>query len=284
MHLEISHLTRYEYDRDVSLQSHLMYLRPRDTPLLQVSRFAIDCAPAAQLRWMRDDFDNICATAEFSSLARTLEIRAFSSVITSDSPPFDFQVRDYARMFPFVYEPLHQFNLTIYLQGPDAATQNALRSWLDRRFPARPSETVAWLFALNQAIHFGLTYQRRDEAGIQSALTTLSLGSGSCRDYAALLVECARTLGVAARFVSGYLFDAALSPNGLGDMHAWVEVFVPGAGWRGLDPTRGLFCDNTYIPVAHAVVAESVNPIQGSYSSPASTGVELSVEVRIRRR
>lgn len=101
---------------------------------------------------------------------------------------------------------------------------------------------------------------------------------------AALLIACARSLGLAARFVSGYLYDSTGAPDASGDMHAWAEVFLPGAGWRGLDPTHGIFCDNTYVPVAHAVVAESVNPIQGSFFSPIPANAQLSTQVRIQSK
>jgi transglutaminase-like putative cysteine protease len=232
---------------------------------------------------MRDDFDNLPARAHFSTSARTLEIASTCVVTTTDTQPFDFLVREYAINFPFVYEPLHRFNLSIYLTPPPRATQDGVRRWLDGRFTNRPRETVAWLFALNQVIHRNLVYRRRDDPGIQSALTTISLGSGSCRDFAVLLIECARTLGVAARFVSGYMFDPADNGLSAASMHAWTEVFLPGAGWRGMDPTHGIFCDNAYVPVAHAVVAESVNPIQGSFSSVPPAVATLSTDVRVRR-
>lgn len=283
MQLEISHLTRYRYDREVTLHPHLLYLRPRENPLLQVSRFDFQLQPSATVHWMRDDFDNLPASAQFLSPTSTLEIVSTCAIATADTLPFDFLVRDYAVRFPFAYEPLHRFNLSIYLTPPDTPTQAAIKRWLEPRFTARPAETVAWLFALNQTIQRNLAYRRRDEPGIQSALQTVNLGSGSCRDFAAFLVACARTLGIAARFVSGYMFDATAPDGAPGFMHAWTEVFLPGAGWRGMDPTHGIFCDNAYIPVAHAVVAESVNPIQGSYFSPTPATAELYTEVHVQR-
>jgi len=283
MHLEISHLTRYEYDREVQLRPHLLYLRPREYPLLQVNRFTFTFQPEAKVAWMRDDFDNLPASARFTMNASILEIHSECAVTTTDTPPFDFLVRDYAMTFPFAYEPLHRFNLSIYLTPPEIATQEALRRWLDARFTNRPKETVAWLFALNQIICRNLTYRRRDEPGIQTALETITLGTGSCRDFAALLIECARTLGIAARFVSGYMFDPASNGSSAASMHAWTEVFLPGAGWIGMDPTHGLFCQNAYVPVAHAVVAESVNPIQGSFFSAVPASAKLITDVRIHR-
>lgn len=283
MNLVISHLTRYEYDREVQFQPHLLYLRPRENPLLNVSRFAFTFSPAATVHWMRDDFDNLPARAQFAASAATLEIRSECAVTTADTTPFDFLVRDYAETFPFAYEPLHRFNLTIYLAPPDDATQATVRRWLDAHFTNRPRETVAWLFALNQTIFRSLTYRRRDESGIQAAAATVALASGSCRDFAVLLIVCARTMGLAARFVSGYLFDPAADGGTPGTMHAWTEVFLPGVGWIGLDPTHGIFCDNSYVPVAHAVVAESVNPVQGSFLSATAAAMTLTTDVRVRR-
>ena len=283
MHFEISHLTRYDYDRPVQLLPHLLYLRPRDNPLLRVNDFGFEFKPMATVDWMRDDFDNLPASAQFTQSASVLEIRSHCEVTTTDAAPFDFPVRDYARDFPFQYEPLHRFNLTIYLSLPEREVRSALQRWLDERFTARPRETVSWLFALNQLLYQQLRYERREAPGIQSALTTITRGSGSCRDFAVLLVALARSSGLAARFVSGYLFDPNANGSAPGDMHAWVEVFLPGAGWRGLDPTNGVFCHNGYIPVAHAVVAESVNPVQGAFTSNPPAIARLTSDVRIRQ-
>lgn len=284
MHLSITHHTRYTYDREVQLQPHLIYLRPRENPLLAVKTFSLTFSPpGAKLHWMRDDFDNLPVSVEFPAPAAALDVLMECEVVTADLPPFDFLVRDYATNFPFQYEPLHRFNLGLYLSPPPEATLAALRPWLEAHFTDRPAATVPFLFALNQAIHHGIQYRRRDEEGIQTAETTLRLGTGSCRDLAVLFIECARTLGVAARFVSGYMYDPLATDDTLFSMHAWAEVFIPGAGWRGLDPTSAIFCTNAYIPIAHAVVAPSVNPIQGSFFSEIPATATLSVKCRVRR-
>ena len=281
MRIDILHTTRFEYDREVQPQSHLLYLRPRENPLLQVNHFELVFTPSARVHWMRDDFDNLLASAHFSEGASVVEIRSSCAVTTSDLEPFDFLVRDYARSFPFAYEPLHYFNLGIYFAPDQASAQAPLRRWLAERFQDQPEDTVAWLFALNRTVHQHLEYRLRPEPGIQQALTTLELGTGSCRDYAAFLIECARALGIAARFVSGYLADQTPGASEGRSMHAWVEVFLPGAGWRGLDPTHGIFCDSSYVPVAHAVVAQSVNPVQGSFAGEASVVARLTTDVRV---
>jgi transglutaminase-like putative cysteine protease len=283
MDIEISHLTRFDYDREVQLQLHLLYLRPRENALLEVLRLDFAVTPDARVHWMRDDLDNLPATLQFSGNSSHIEIRSECAVRTSDLGPFDFLLRDYARTFPFAYEPLHRFNLGPYLAPGDVAAQPQLKGWLAERMAEPQSDTVAWLLALNRTIWQHLVYRRRLEPGIQKPLTTLQLGSGSCRDYAVFLVECARAFGLAARFVSGYLLDPANDGTTSGDMHAWVEVFLPGAGWRGMDPTHGIFCDNAYVPVAHAAVAESVNPVQGSFVSTIPATAQMTTDVRVRR-
>ena len=283
MKLSISHLTRYTYDREVQFLPHLLYLRPRDNPLLQVNSFAFTFSPEARVNWMRDDFDNLPASAHFDAPANTLQIQSHCEVVTADTAPFDFLLRGYAASFPFDYEELHRFNLTIYLTPPMQTTQETLREWIYEHLPKPPRDTVAFLAALNRIVFETIIYARRDEPGIQTALTTVQSGTGTCRDYAELFIAIARTLGIAARFVSGYLYDSSLTDTESGDMHAWAEVFLPGAGWRGLDPTHGIFCDSSYVPVAHAVVAESVNPIQGTISSTTPSNGTLSTVVRVRK-
>lgn len=284
MKLHVSHLTRYEYDKPVTFSPHLLYLRPRETPLLRVNSFGFNVSPDAKLVWTRDSHDVLLAWAYFWDSAQALSIRSEFEVETYDTNPFDFILRPYAQTFPFSYEPLEQFNLTPYLAPPFDATQELLRGWLDEHFTDRPQDTTSFLIALNQKIYSTLTYQRREEQGIQSSRTTLSLGGGACRDYAVLLVELCRTLGLAARFVSGYLYsNPGDDHRTVGAMHAWAEVYLPGAGWKGMDPTHGIFCDDAFIPVAHAAVAESVNPIQGTLYSPIPIASSLLTDVRVEK-
>ncbi|HTQ29895.1 MAG TPA: transglutaminase family protein [Opitutaceae bacterium] len=283
MKLHVSHLTRYDYTESVSFSPHLLYLRPRETPMLRVNSFGFNIAPEAKLVWTRDSHDVLLAWAYFWEPAAALNVRSEFEVETFDPNPFDFLLKDYAADFPFSYEPLEKFCLTPYLAPPFNETQAALRNWLDEHFVDRPGETVPFISALNSLLCSTLRYTRRDERGIQPSRRTLELGSGSCRDYAVLFAELARTLGLAARFVSGYLYDPQLDSPAHGAMHAWTEVYLPGAGWKGLDPTHGTWCDDSFVPVAHAAVAESVNPIQGSYYSPVSIPSKLTTSVLVEK-
>jgi len=284
MKLHVSHLTRYEYERAVTLSPHLLFLRPRETPLLRVNSFGFNISPEAKLVWTRDSHDVLLAWAYFWDNAPALSIRSEFEVETYDTNPFDFILRPYAFTIPFKYEPLEQFNLTPYLAPPFKETRQILTAWLDEHFVDRPPETVPYLTALNQLVYTSMTYNRREEQGIQSSRTTLALGSGACRDYSVLFVELCRTLGIAARFVSGYLYtDPGDDHRSAGAMHAWAEVYLPGAGWKGLDPTHGVLCDDAFIPVAHAAIAESVNPIQGTVFSANRVVANLLTEVRVEK-
>ncbi|MBW8780383.1 MAG: transglutaminase family protein [Verrucomicrobia bacterium] len=283
MKIHVSHLSRYEYDREVSFSPHLLYMRPRENPLLRVNSFGFNISPEAKVIWTRDSHDNLLAWAHFWERSHTLSIRSEFVVETLDVNPFDFILKPYALTFPFEYEALYAFNLTPYLAPPFPETRAALLNWLDEHFVDRPKETVPFLVALNNLVHQTLIYKRRDERGIQPSLTTLQLGTGSCRDYAVLFIELCRTLGIAARFVSGYLFDPATDSPSTGAMHAWTEVYLPGGGWKGVDPTHGIWCDDAFVPVAHAAVADSVNPIQGSYYAPEPVPSKLTHSVLVEK-
>jgi transglutaminase-like putative cysteine protease len=166
------------------------------------------------------------------------------------------------------------------------ASAAPLRAWLDQNLANPPRETLALITALNSAVRASLVYTRRDEPGIQSAEQTLARGGGSCRDYAVLFVELCRLLGLAARFVSGYLHeppDPAVPNPAPTAMHAWAEVYLPGAGWRGLDPTRAIFCNDAFVPIAHSVVGESVNPIQGSFYGAGPVTSQLTTRLTVSK-
>ncbi len=270
MFLRITHLTRYDYTQPVSFAPHAIFLRPRETPRQRLHNFELTLSPDARRVPTSDVEGNALEWAYFdvNTLATKLEFRSEFLVETLDTNPFDFFVKPSAFNFPFAYDPAERYVLAPYLAPPAGTDEASLRAWLNRHLPAPPSDTVSFLTALNTAIRHAFGYRRRDEPGIQTPSETLLLGGGSCRDYAVFFIALCRSLGLAARFVSGYLHELA-DPNLTNPlpptMHAWAEVYLPGAGWRGLDPTRGIFCDDNFVPVAHAALAESVNPIQGNF-------------------
>ncbi len=286
MFLRISHLTRYDYSQPVSFAPHALYLRPRETPRQRLHNFELSISPDARRVPTNDPLDNALDWAYFApdAMSDQLEFKTEFLVETLDTNPFDFFLKPSACSFPFTYDTSERHALTSCLTPRSDTAPGDLLGWFNAQLPDRPSETVAFFSALNSAVFRSLRYNRRNEEGIQSAAQTLVLGTGSCRDYAVFLIEVCRSIGIAARFVSGYLYEAP--PPGVTNplmpaMHAWAEIYLPGAGWRGLDATRGIFCDDAFVPLAHAAVAESVSPVQGTFISGANVSSSLTTHLVI---
>ena len=286
MLLRVSHLTRYYYSRPVSLSPHRIYLRPRETPKHRLRSFRLEFTPLARFVHTRDEHDNDQIWAYWSEPTSAVNIQSEFEIETLDANPFDFLLRSDALGFPFAYAEGERAALSPYLALPEPATETRLRQWIAERMPAGPSDTLTFVAGLNSQVRNAIAYTRRDEHGILPPLQTLERGSGSCRDSATLLVDALRTLGLAARFVSGYLHEprpeqaAEAAPTA---MHAWAEVYLPGAGWRGLDPTRGIFCNDAFVPVAHAGRGESVSPIQGSFAASGPVSAELHADIVVEK-
>lgn len=187
-------------------------------------------------------------------------------------------MEDYAVAFPFAYDPDDCPILQAYLLAGSGSANELLAYWTSTVWqPGEVMESYALLQRLNLAIHSLITYRRREEPGVQSPDDTLRMASGSCRDLAFLFMEAAKRLGFAARFVSGYSYTRHAAKDG-GSTHAWAEVFLPGAGWKGFDPTRGAVVGEAYIPVAVARLPHFVPPIAGSFSGEARL---LSMDVAV---
>jgi transglutaminase-like putative cysteine protease len=274
MFLRVTHHTRYDYSQPVTFAPHAIYLRPRETPRQRLHNFALSVSPTARRVPTGDAEDNALEWAYFdaATFSSTLEVHSEFLVETHDVNPFDFFLLPNALNFPFAYDDTDRHALAPCLILPRGSDEAQLRAWLAQHVSSPPPDTIGYLSALNSAVRSALAYRRRDEPGIQTPAETLALGGGSCRDYAVFLAALCRFLGLAARFVSGYLHEppAADIPDPLPPaMHAWTEVYLPGAGWRALDSTRGIWCDDSFIPVAHAALAESVNPVQGGFYGQA---------------
>jgi transglutaminase-like putative cysteine protease len=289
MFLRLVHLTRYDFSEPVSFAPHALYLRPRPTPRQRVHHYSLEITPIARQISTHDPLDNALDWAFFApeEPATRLEFRSELLVETLEANPLDFYLKPSALTFPFTYDATEQAALAPWLAlRADSPAPEFLRDWLEQRLPAAPTETVPYLTALNGAVQRALVYIRRDEQGIQSSAQTLSRGTGSCRDYAVLLMELCRALGLAARFVSGYLYEPAASgatPPLPPAMHAWTDVYLPGAGWRGLDPTRGVFCDDAFVTIAYTPIAENVNSIQGTSYGPATVETKLTSVLSVEK-
>ena len=279
--LTISHLTEYRYASAVTLLPHRLRLRPLESHSLRLESSALAISPAHSLRWYRDPLGNSVAQVIFSESATLLRIASELTIAVYDDAPLDFVVEDYAASFPFAYAAGEQIDLAPYAQSVYFAERVVVRDWLAGfGLLQRPVETFALLTRLNAQIAGAFRYQAREAEGVQSPATTLGIGSGSCRDFAALFIESCRYLGLAARFVSGYLHKPE-DETGHAVTHAWAEVYQPGPGWKGFDPTSGVVTGNRHIPVAVARHPEAVPPVSGSFVGPAGQLPVLTVAVRV---
>lgn len=276
---KIIHRTFYNYTETVTLGPHHLLVRPREDYELRVESFSLNISPEAKVLWHRGVEGNSVATVSFKAPTRQLSIESEVIVQQYNESPLDFIVADYAIHYPFTYNAEDQILLSPYRMLPDEKTREVLNNWIFNSWKSGESvQSYVLLKGLTEYIYNTLKYEMREEPGVQSATETLALGSGSCRDFALLLMEAAKCLGLAARFVSGYL-HAPLMSDQPGSTHAWAEVYLPGGGWKGFDPTVGDIVGSDHIPVAVARSAESVPPISGTYAGSAKSEMDVGVWV-----
>jgi transglutaminase-like putative cysteine protease len=273
----ILHRTYYNFSGEVQLGPHNLRLRPREDHEVRIESAKLTITPTATLRWHRDVEDNSVAIATFATSASQLVIESDVIIRQFNAAPLDFLVDAQAVHYPFAYAAEDQPVLFPYMDGSRRSSADPVMAWVATLWRAgEPIQTYALLQRLCVRIHERVSYRVREEPGVQDAAATLALGTGSCRDSAALFIEAARCLGLAARFVSGYL-QAEPSASNYGATHAWAEVYLPGAGWKGFDPSMGQMAGAQHIAVAVARLPESVPPVAGSFVG--GPGADLSVGV-----
>jgi transglutaminase-like putative cysteine protease len=281
--IQIQHLTRYHYAESVTLLPHTLHLRPREGHDIRVQSSRLEISPSFRTRWKRDVYGNSVAVVDFLQPAEDLLISSDVVVEHYEEEPLEFLLEDAARRFPFQYDPSEQIDLTPYQSVIFPQDQAALNGWVaDVCDPGAGSDTIAMLTTVNRKIANALQYHAREEPGVQSPAQTLSTGRGSCRDFATLFIEICRYWGLASRFISGYVLNEAVA-DGHTATHAWAEVYLPGSGWRGFDPTTGLLVSGDHIAAAVHRHPEAIPPVAGSFIGSANARPELSVEVRVSR-
>lgn len=286
--LTVDHKTTYSYRRPVEFGEHRLMFRPRDSHDLRLLNAELTIQPQAKVHWLHDVFSNSVAIARFEVPSDQLYLE---SMIVIDRYPFNrdnFPIEEYARTLPFSY-PLREvpdLGRTIERHYPDPGRE--ITEWT-RRFltDAGATDTEEFLVKVTGAIRDEFNYTERTEPGVQSPSETLEIGGGSCRDYAVFMMEAVRSVGLAARFVSGYLYDPAIDgkeseTTGAGATHAWVQVYLPGAGWVEFDPTNGSHGGHNLVPIAVAREPGQAVPVSGTYDGSPEDFVEMSVEVTVR--
>jgi transglutaminase-like putative cysteine protease len=276
---KIVHRTYYNYSTEVKLGPHELLLRPREDHELRIESFNLNISPSAKLLWHRDVEGNSVALATFQQPTSQLLIESEAIIQQYNEAPLDFLVADYALSYPFVYQREDNNLLQPYMVLPKQDSVVEVKNWITSFWPAGEGiQTYSLLQRLAEHIYNSMVYRVREEPGVQSAQHTLACGNGSCRDFAQLFIEAARCLGLASRFVSGYLY-APLMSDMVGATHAWAEVYLPGAGWKGFDPTIGKIAGSDHIAVAVASQAQSVPPVGGSFIGDGKSTLDVGVWV-----
>lgn len=276
---KIIHRTYYNYSVEVTLGPHNLLLRPREDHELRIEHFSLKTTPVATLLWHRDVEGNSVAIASFDVPTTQLVIESEAIIQQYNEAPLNFMVADYAMVYPFAYQPDDKVLLSPYMALPELETINVVNNWVATFWQSSEQiQTYTLLQRIAAHIYKTLSYQVREEPGVQTARQTLSCGTGSCRDFALLFMEAARCLGLATRFVSGYL-HAPLMSHVIGTTHAWAEVYLPGAGWKGFDPTIGKIAGPDHIAVAVARLPESVSPVAGAFFGASGSILDVGVWV-----
>ena len=288
IHAALHHVTHYRYDRPVTLGPQVIRLRPAPHCRSKIISYSLKVEPAGHfINWQQDPFANYQARLVFPEKTREFKVTVDVVMDMAVYNPFDFFLEPSAENYPFQYDKLLSQELAPYLAAaPLTPELSAYLARVDRS----ERRSIDFLVAINQRVHHDIRYLIRMEPGVQTPHETLSLGSGSCRDSAWLLVQMLRHCGLAARFVSGYLIQltpdvkALDVPSGtevdFTDLHAWCEVYLPGAGWVGLDATSGLLAGEGHIPLACTPQPSGAAPIEGGVDK---AGVEFSHAMKVTR-
>ena len=292
--LSVIHTTEYDYASPVMLHDHRMMIRPRDSHDLRLLSAELSTQPVPkQLRWYHDVFGNSVVVVSFD--VETDHLQITSRLLLKTYAPFVEapQIAAHARAYPFSYTPEEQRDLGSLGDRQYADPDSRMADWVRDAYASIVAggsgriATLDLLCGLNTRIGKTIAYRPRDTEGTQSPSETLALGSGSCRDFALLFMEAARQLGLAARFVTGYLVDAmaldegGLAPRGGGTTHAWAQVYVPGLGWVEFDPTNEIVGSNQLIRVAVTRDPSQAVPIAGSYTGPTGALTAMRVDVSV---
>jgi len=284
--LTIAHITTYTYRQPVGFGEHRIMVRPRESYDQRLLSARLDIDPAADIRWLHDVFGNSVAVATFATRSTRLRIAAHARLDHRPQAIDAVAVESYARLYPFTYSSEDMPDLLRSIERQHHDPDRVVDRWA-RRFIGDEGriETTALLATMTAAIARDFAYLARHEAGTQTPIETLQRRRGTCRDFAVLMIEAARALGLAARFVSGYVYnpDAVDRRLGGGNTHAWVRIFLPGQGWVEYDPTNGIVGNVGLVRVAIARDPYQAVELSGTWTGfPASEqGMEVSVSVSV---
>jgi len=275
----IIHSTEYHYHAPVTFGPHRALLRPREGHDLHIESTRLKIEPKADVRWVRDIYGNSIAIITFAEPARKLSLFSEVNVDLYDDTPIDCVIDPLAQSYPFQYAANEQVEIIPYRVPSYPHDGPAVQQWLLNLYsPGQLINTSDLLNKLNTRIYEAFRYNARYDPGVQLPCQTLALGSGSCRDYAVFMMEAARHWGFASRFVTGYI---QMGEGQHGATHAWTEVYIPGAGWRGFDPTNNKLAGSEHVSVAVAREQDKASPLSGSWDGPPDGWDRMEVSVQV---
>jgi transglutaminase-like putative cysteine protease len=291
--LQVEHTTVYNYARPVSFGEHRVMFRPRSGYDVQVLDLSLDVSPRAEIRWVQDVFSNAVTLVTPREMSDRLEIVARFRIEHFGASGIESPLAPHAQIYPFAYSGEERIDLGGFLVPQHGDPDGRVTAWANMFIPSIGNiPTRRMLTDITETLKSDFAYVSRDTEGTQSPTQTLELRAGSCRDFALLMIEAVRRLGFAARFVSGYIYDPATEVAnagivsdivGGGATHAWVEVYVPGAGWLTFDPTNTLYGGTDLIRVAVTRDAFQAAPIQGSFTGRVGDYVGMTIDVKVHR-
>ncbi len=276
MILSVEHTLRYSYSKPVSLTPHTIYLTPKASPNQEIGHYLLDIQPVPNLLFKNIDVEgNAQFVAFFNTQCQELSIKASFETTSKEFNPYHFIYFPFdAEKLPFKYPEKELSLLQPYLTQEGVTT---LIHQFSRQIASEANwKTTDFLIRISKFIRENFIYEKRIEGAANSPETTLLSKDGTCRDYAVLMIAACKSLGIAARFVSGYCYGSELQAH---ELHAWVEVYLPGGGWRGFDPTAGVITDNKYVTLASSSQAELINPITGGFRGNASSILDAYVNI-----
>lgn len=277
--IRIIHSTEYHYHAPVTFGPHRALLRPREGHDLHIESTRLKIEPKADVRWVRDIYGNSIAIITFAEPARKLGLFSEVNVDLYDDTPINCVIDPLAQSYPFQYAANEQVEIIPYRVPSYPHDGPAVQQWLLNLYsPGQLINTSDLLNKLNTRIYEAFRYNARYDPGVQLPCQTLALGSGSCRDYAVFMMEAARHWGFASRFVTGYI---QMGEGQHGATHAWTEVYIPGAGWRGFDPTNNKLAGSEHVSVAVAREQDKASPLSGSWDGPPDAWDRMEVSVQV---
>lgn len=277
MHVDIHYQCSYRYAQSVGFSPHYFRLFPRLTSGTTVSACEFHTNAGAAVHFRRDLFDNEVARCFYPQKAEELAAQLRLSLQIKERNAYDFLLEPRAFKYPFLLEEKEHLALCKYIAT--SFDLSKITFW-----KPQATETTELVVSLNQALHSHIAYERRDEGEAWAPEVTLAQGKGSCRDVAVLCAEILRACGIAARLVSGYIIEDGVKPEdrrAAGAMHAWVEAYLPGAGWLGMDPTNGYLCNHLHIPTAVGICPDDVTPVSGRIAADEIPLGDLTTQLAI---